>query len=147
MKTRLFAASAAVTLAVQALFFAVLLFLRPVLAVGDGFFHVLTPEEWDWLVAQPAAIPNETKVVAIVTGLKVLLLAATLLCIALQYARRPLIRRMLLLPLLWLAAYLPVFFAVRRAAHYYLWMTLLPLEFFSLLLLTVMLLRRQKKAQ
>ncbi|MGM9662822.1 MAG: hypothetical protein ACI3WR_07035 [Oscillospiraceae bacterium] len=143
MKDRLTAVSIVAALAVQALFFAVLLCFRSVPAVGDGFFHVLTRAEWDWLVSQPQTA-GELKLVAIVTFLRDILLVTTLLCLGVRLVRRPHRLRDALCAL-WLAAYLPVFFAVRTVEHYALWMTLLPLEFLSLALLTLTLLQRPRE--
>lgn len=115
-------------------------------------FHKTSYEEWNWLI-QREKLPDEAAVITAFTLLKLCALAVFLVGLyrALFFGRFPYSpspAAKLTLTGFGFLAYLPCFYYIRcRAARFHLFMDLAPVEFLSLLLLTLLLfgIRRQSK--
>jgi hypothetical protein len=126
-------------------FFVALLFFRDILDPGFSFFRVTTYEEWNWIIEQPSSIPCETQIVAGISFLQTVLSVVIGLGYIKYYWRRHLHGLDFIIPIIGLLLYAPVFYHIKYVAeHYYLWMSLIPLEIASLILACLLLFARKR---
>lgn len=134
---------------IQILFFVVFLCFREIILTGDPLFHPLTSEEWEWLCQRPHDY-QDLQVMAIVYPLASIFSTTTWICCARHYIAlfksRHLRASDILIPILGLALYAPLFYYIKyRAEHYYLWMGMVPAEVLSLILLCLLLSSRKRE--
>ena len=128
--------------AILAVFLVELIFFYDFVLAGDPLSRYLTEEEWNWLIARPSK-SYEPIVLGISTLVSYFFWLLSIVCIGklLSAKEAPLrIRRSLKIgvPLLGILLYTPVYYYVKyKAVHYRLYMTYLPLVFFSIILLTL----------
>ena len=106
---------------------------------GFSFFRVTTYEEWGWIIQESKKHENILWIKEISRWIQTLLTLYICSGTLYYYCRTKIQLADLLIPIAWLVLYAPMFYYIKyRAAHYYLHMSVLPLEIFSLNLMSLM---------
>lgn len=106
---------------------------------GFSFFRITTYEEWDWIIQESHKHGNVLWIKDMISWVQTLL--TLYICGGtLYYYRHTKIRLSdFLIPIIWIAIYAPMFYYIKyHAEHYYLHMSVMPLEILSLNLLSLM---------
>ena len=133
----------------QIVFFVVFFCFRDIIIAGNSLFHPLTSEEWEWL-CQWSRDYQDLQVMAIAYPLASIFSTTIWICYVRHYTppfkTRHLRASDILIPIIGLALYAPLFYYIKyRVEHYYLWMDLVPREVLSLVLLGLLLSSRKRE--
>jgi hypothetical protein len=130
---------------VQILFFVTIVFFAKILDPGFSFFRTTSYEEWNWLLDQPESILHENQVYMVIVCLRDVLFVSIVICFITYYWKHHLQISSISIPIIGLALYAPIFYHIKYVAeHYYLWMSLIPMEIASLILACLLLFARKR---
>lgn len=142
----LFIVSTVSSLLIQLLFFSILYFYPHEYALSDPLLRKLSLAEWDWYIAQTSVDILESRLLQLCTLSPLFTITIwVLLALNIKKSKMKQFTKILIFLLSITAIVIPVWLMNFYMQHCTLYMTLMPAEGLSLILLTLLFVRAQRK--